>query len=1023
MRRMPAAWDYLILTASNDAQASAYESQLCVRFKAGHLPRVRQTLVVADLQGRRIGSGGSTVQCLRVVTAREARPGECAEAVLRRLRILIIHAGGDSRRLPAYGPCGKIFLPVPGDSGSALGATLFDRLAPVFMALPPGASGAGQVVVTAGDALIHIDAASIRLDSGGVTGVGSYAAPEEAARHGVYCTGEGGSVRVYLQKPAVEEQAAAGAINRYGKSILDAGVMSFDGASAAALLRAFPCDDVLLERGVDIYREVCCALGTESSVEHFVQSARGSGSAWSEEQLAALYPALRAIPFHVQALPQCSFLHFGSTRQLVESGLALATQDRGIAPGVTSLSINNEVRAGGSIAGAEAWVEGCRIAAPLTMAGRNAVVGPDINEPLSLPGGACLDVLSGRSRKGERVWFIRCYGVDDDFKTPAMKGGRFCGQPIPEWAAAAGCQPEQIWDASIPEPERSLWNARVFPAEASQAFSNWLWMYDPGSASPEQKRSFLPADRYSAEDIAVLADQDAFHHRRAELRARQVRSSLNHVFRPESGFTAEDLAFTMAHSAEPAGFAADLLAQAGAAAENGARGTLESLIPCRLLHSLGSAVSLLSGDEARPLCEVLPGIGKVEPCGQTAGDWSARLRARAFRHMNEAIIGSTLNRGVRPRNALRPDETIWGRGPARIELGGGWTDTPPYTLEHGGDVINVAVNLNGQPPIHCYCRIVEDAVIRLNSIDGGRREEIRELSELLDYRRPGDFFALAKATLAISGFSPEAADWPDGVSLEEMLREFGGGIELTTLVGIPKGSGLGTSSILGAVILAVVQRMMGRPLDQRALFHDVLRLEQALTTGGGWQDQVGGGVGGAKITSTRPGLIPNPLIHYVPADVIDPKANGGTTLLYYTGLTRLAKNILEQIVGGYLDRDRSIMAALEEEHLVAHAIADAMSRRDAAAFGQYVNVAWELQKRLCGTVTNETIERLLQQVRPFVHGMRISGAGSGGFLLMICKSPRDAAAVKRILEDEPLNERSRFFDFEINHAGLEVTTC
>jgi galactokinase/mevalonate kinase-like predicted kinase len=55
--------------------------------------------------------------------------------------------------------------------------------------------------------------------------------------------------------------------------------------------------------------------------------------------------------------------------------------------------------------------------------------------------------------------------------------------------------------------------------------------------------------------------------------------------------------------------------------------------------------------------------------------------------------------------------------------------------------------------------------------------------------------------------------------------------------------------------------------------------------------------------------------------------------------------------------------------------------------------------------------------------MRISGAGSGGFLFMIAKSPDDAARVREMLEREPLNERSRFFDFEINHAGLEVTTC
>jgi galactokinase/mevalonate kinase-like predicted kinase len=319
--------------------------------------------------------------------------------------------------------------------------------------------------------------------------------------------------------------------------------------------------------------------------------------------------------------------------------------------------------------------------------------------------------------------------------------------------------------------------------------------------------------------------------------------------------------------------------------------------------------------------------------------------------------------------------------------------------------------------------VIDEPVIRLSSIDTGRHIEIAQLEELLDYRRPGDGFALAKASLAISGFSPELADWPPDIGLRDMLREFGGGIELTTLVGIPKGSGLGTSSILGAVLIAVVERMMGRTLTQRELFHDVLRLEQALTTGGGWQDQIGGGVGGSKITTTARGLFPDPRIHYLPDDVIDPKMNGGSTLLYYTGMTRIAKNILQQIVGGYFNRNRGIMKTLEHEHLVARCVADAMARKDARMFGHYVDVAWRLQKELCGEVTNPEIERLLVRVRPHVHGMRISGAGSGGFLFMICKSPADAVQVRDALEREPLNERSRFFDFEINRAGLEVTTC
>ena len=128
-------WDYLIVTASNDAQARAYQSQLDLRRNAGLLAGFGNVLVVADPDGKRIGSGGSTICCLLEVLRRElqqttplAADWSVIEGILRRLRILIIHAGGDSKRLPAYGPCGKIFIPVPGQSRSGVCATVFDHL-------------------------------------------------------------------------------------------------------------------------------------------------------------------------------------------------------------------------------------------------------------------------------------------------------------------------------------------------------------------------------------------------------------------------------------------------------------------------------------------------------------------------------------------------------------------------------------------------------------------------------------------------------------------------------------------------------------------------------------------------------------------------------------------------------------------------------------------------------------------------------------------------------------------------------
>ena len=276
-----------------------------------------------------------------------------------------------------------------------------------------------------------------------------------------------------------------------------------------------------------------------------------------------------------------------------------------------------------------------------------------------------------------------------------------------------------------------------------------------------------------------------------------------------------------------------------------------------------------------------------------------------------------------PQNALRPDEIVWGRAPARFDLGGGWTDTPPYSLEHGGCVLNAAVELNGQPPIQVFARVINEPVIRIRSIDVGTQLELHDWDRSTNGTAAGGEFSLVQAALAVSGFAP-----PDGQTLRETLEQFGGGLELTTLAAIPKGSGLGTSSIMGSVLLAVINRVLGRDLSQRELFHGVLRLEQKLTTGGGWQDQIGGSVGGAKLISTDAGMIPDATIRYVPADILDPRRNDGCTLLYYTGITRLAKNILQQVVGRYLDRDRQAMRVLHDLREIAPAVAEAMARKD-----------------------------------------------------------------------------------------------
>jgi len=1081
----PGTWDYLLVTASNEDQAASYDAQLRMRREQGWLGEVGEVLVVPDPQGKRIGSGGSTVLCLMEVLRRELadRPEMMRDSsawleTLRGLRILILHAGGDSRRLPAYGPCGKLFVPVPGTDD--LFSTLFDRQLPTYLALPATAAGQGQVVIASGDVLIRFDPAEVRFADEGITGLACPASPRIAARHGVYSLRDG-RVERFFQKPSVEAQAAEGLIDRHGRSALDIGVMSFDAATAVRLLKMVrpapdaqgtlrwsgPTSEEITARGLDFYREIACALGDEATAAHHAAAARAGGSPWNDTGLSRIFDSLHGSAFEVHMLSNCEFLHFGTTRQLLSSGAELARGNHGLAETDGCLSINNEILDGGSIEGGNAWVEGCRIEATLNLPGDNVVVGADVDRELSLPRGACLDVVPGRNREGEEVFFVRCYGIDDSFKdrpindcrelavghvsnvpqpkrhvgnVPHGEAATYCGQPFGAWLEAVGAAPEDVWDQQIPPQQRDLFHARIIPAERDPAgFRRWLWLFDPHGASDAQKEAWRCAPRYSFAEMVSLTDKEAFHHRRARFRAHAFRRSTPRLFSRRSDLSAVELAYLLRHTDDPAAWVAELLGEVHRRCEEeaGVAG-LESLVPPRILHTLGSAVMRLAQDENTALGEVLPGLERMLPgatatwleklglrprADTTVGRWTQRAKSAAFELMGRAIVGSGTRHFSAPRSALRSDEIVWGRAPARLDLCGGWTDTPPYSLEFGGRVLNVAVNLNHQPPIQTFARAIQEPVIRIASIDRGTRIAISRFDELLDYREVKSEFSLTKAALVLSGFSPEDDGDGPSKSLREVLESFGGGLELTTLSAIPKGSGLGTSSIMGAVVLAVLNRVMGRELDRRELFHQVLRLEQAMTTGGGWQDQVGGVVDGLKLITTEAGMVPDAVVEFVPDDVLRPAEQGGQTLLYYTGITRLAKNILGQVVGRYLDRDRAAMAALSELGALAPQVSAAMARRDLPAFGCLIDEVWQLNKRLHPGSTNEEVESLLDRVRPHIYGAKLLGAGGGGFLLLVCKSPEAAREVRHELETNPPNSRARFFQFDVNQEGLQVTTC
>ena len=117
---------------------------------------------------------------------------------------------------------------------------------------------------------------------------------------------------------------------------------------------------------------------------------------------------------------------------------------------------------------------------------------------------------------------------------------------------------------------------------------------------------------------------------------------------------------------------------------------------------------------------------------------------------------------------------------------------------------------------------------------------------------------------------------------------------------VPKGSGLGTSSILSAACVKAIFEFMGIEHTEDDLYQHVLVMEQIMSTGGGWQDQVGGVTNGIKYITSMPGLSQRIKVSKVEIPEEAKRELQERFALIYTGQRRLARNLLRDVVGRYV---------------------------------------------------------------------------------------------------------------------------
>jgi fucokinase len=957
-------WSVCVLTASDERQAAMYRAQLEWRRASGLLPRHTRFMVIADPDGQRIGSGGAT---LRVLDQLAAEPDTLANG-----RILMIHSGGDSRRLPHCSATGKLFARVPRVLPDGRASTVFDEfligLSGLSAELPPG------VLITSGDVLLVFDYLQLSFQRGGVIGVAAAAPVEMGLHHGVYAHGDGAHrVRAYLHKPSADELMRWNAIHQDGTVQIDTGLVWLDAPTArkyaelaraepvAAICRLLPPEDSASSAALNFYGDLVLPLAQSTTLESYLADT-SDGPATPEVQAArqVIWKRLHGTSFTSERLQPAMFIHFGTSHEYWET-LAADPSLQKICGWVTRavswpadqngsdslVLINAAVEQAVPAADQPALVIDSRLGGTLRWQGAAMIANVSTDQPLAL-----LHNMAVHQLPVEDGFVTRIFGLHDDAKRPwNSTDGTFINRPWAEWIEQANISPDVLWP-DLPSSMRTLWNARLYPlsTDRDESLRLALPLQDPVSMTGEWRARWQAARRMSLAESFVRADR---HRILAELtRIEDHVAARTFLAAVEAEHPAAEVKGLLGYIPASVQRRCELVGERLARAD--------SILRLRGYKALAEA-SEDSTWEDRAFATLAQMI-EVSVSKQFSPSAPSRIVARS-------LIGQ---RGVRVKAA------------ARIDFGGGWTDTPPYSIEKGGTVLNAAVTLRGDHPIVAQATPLAEPKLILDSEDIGATLEPQSVGELLAYANPGDPFALHKAALVLKGIVPHDLDGVMPVT--DLMQSLGGGMRLCTQTSIPRGSGLGTSSILAGAVLTCLSKVVGVDTTPDELFDEVLCLEQMLTTGGGWQDQVGGLVGGIKLISTGPGLPQK--IHVEPTR-LTPETKielASRLLLVYTGRQRLAKNLLRAVMNRWMARDPEMIWIQTEIARLAVAMRDALEADNVSRFGELLTEHWVLNQRMDPGSTNPFISGLFDVMRPYMNGAKLAGAGGGGFAIVIAKS-------------------------------------
>ncbi len=296
--------------------------------------------------------------------------------------------------------------------------------------------------------------------------------------------------------------------------------------------------------------------------------------------------------------------------------------------------------------------------------------------------------------------------------------------------------------------------------------------------------------------------------------------------------------------------------------------------------------------------------------------------------------------------------------PLRIGLVGGGTDLPEYYLEHGGRVLNCAIDK--YVFVIVKERFDDDIYVNYSKKEiVGKPEEIEH--------------DLVRETMIMSGVTK--------------------GVEITMLADIPSaGSGLGSSSAITVGLLHALfayrgRQMSGEELAERACTIEIDVCGKRI----GKQDQYIAALGGLRDLHLGPGdgVIANEIV----LPMRERRALQAQLMLFYTGVTRSADGILREQSANVEDK----LTELHTLRDLAGEAVEGLCAGNVDAVGAAVRKSWDAKRVLASGVSNAEIDEAVGlALEAGALGAKVSGAGGGGFFLVVCPVENQAGVRERL---------------------------